>query len=95
MATGLVLTGAAFLLDPTKIADRPWRLALTIVLAALLASLGMAGYLANRATAKILTYWAPSPKRVLQRATLRTPDARRQRAFDLLKYTNENPDPTP
>jgi hypothetical protein len=46
---GLVLTGTAFLLDPTKVADRGWRLALTVVIAALLTSLAMAGYLARLA----------------------------------------------
>ena len=43
VAIGLALTGAAFLVDPTKVSDRYWRLAPTIVFAALRAC-GLSGY---------------------------------------------------
>jgi hypothetical protein len=35
VAIGLALTGAAFLVDPTKVANRQWRIALTVVFVAL------------------------------------------------------------
>jgi hypothetical protein len=89
IAIGLVLTGSAFLIDPTKVADRPWRLVLTAVLAALLGCLAMAGYLANRATTKILSYAAPSPGAVLARAATEA-DPRHKRAIYLLIATNQN-----
>ena len=71
VAIGLALTGAAFLVDPTKVANRDWRIALTVALVALLACLGMAGYLANRATAKILTWYGPRVKDIVGRADMR------------------------
>jgi hypothetical protein len=85
VAVGLALTGAAFLIDPTKVADRPWRLALTVVLALMLCCLGMAGYLANRASAKLLNYWQPSPSQIVRRASEPEPQSSRDRALSLLE----------
>jgi hypothetical protein len=90
VAIGLALTGAAFLVDPTKVADRAWRFALTIVFVALLACLGMAGYLANRATAKILTYYGPRISDVVERAHMPISDACWSRGVALLKYYEWN-----
>jgi hypothetical protein len=90
VAIGLALTGAAFLVDPAKVADRPWRLALTGVFAGLLSCLGMAGYLANRATAKLLPYSRPDQRGIVKRASLSDPEARRARAVSLLDSANEN-----
>jgi hypothetical protein len=85
VAIGLALTGAAFLLDPTKVASRPWRIALTVVLAGLLGCLGMAGYLANRATAKILTWYGPRISEIVNRAEMPVAEACWARAIALLR----------
>jgi hypothetical protein len=90
IALGLVLTGTAFLLDPTKVADRGWRLALTVVIAALLTCLAMAGYLATRATVKLLRYIRPGPEAALARATMNDVEAHRDRALSLLISYEEN-----
>ena len=90
IAVGLVLTGTAFLLDPTKVADRGWRLALTVVVAALLACLAMAGYLATRATVKLLPYWKPTSKAAIARAGMTDVGAYRNRALSLLRMSEAN-----
>lgn len=90
IAIGLALTGAAFLVDPMKVSDRYWRLGLTVVFAALLLCLGMAGYLANQATAKLLTYARISPSSVLLRAGMAHEEACRDRAAMLLVSAREN-----
>ncbi len=90
VAIGLALTGAAFLVDPTKVADRAWRIVLTVVFVALLACLGMAGYLANRATAKILTYYGPRISDIVKRANMPIAEACWSRAVVLLKYYEWN-----
>jgi hypothetical protein len=90
VAIGLALTGAAFLVDPTKVADRPWRIALTVVFVALLGCLAMAGYLANRATAKILTYYGPRISDIVSRAEMPVAEACWSRAVALLRYYEWN-----
>jgi hypothetical protein len=90
IAIGLALTGAAFLVDPTKVADRPWRIALAVVFAMLLLCLGMAGYLANRATTRLLTFNAPEPPEMLRRASMKPIDAAWSRSLDLLRFRDEN-----
>ena len=85
VAIGLALTGAAFLVDPTKVANREWRIALTVVLVALLTCLGMAGYLANRATAKILTWYGPRVSDIVDRVDMPIAEACWRRAVALLK----------
>jgi hypothetical protein len=90
VAIGLVFTGGAFLLDPTKVADRPWRIVLTVVLALLLFCLGMAAYLANRATTKILIFAQPQPSGLVKRASMTTTDARWDRAMLLLHSADKN-----
>jgi hypothetical protein len=90
IAIGLVLTGAAFLIDPAKVADRQWRIALTVVLALALFCLGIAGYLASRATAKVLGFCVPTPDDVQMRASMTEAQANRHRAVQLLKHYNCN-----
>jgi hypothetical protein len=84
IAIGLALTGAAFLVDPSKVASRDWRIALAVVLVALLACLGMAGYLANRATATILTWYGPRVGDIFHRAEMPIAEACWSRAVALL-----------
>jgi hypothetical protein len=63
---------------------------LTVFLAALLFCLGMAGYLANRATAKLFTYRQPSPKQVLGRAGMSEAQAQWERGVALLDFVGKN-----
>lgn len=90
IAIGLALTGGAFLVDPEKVANPWWRLGLALVLALLLCCLGMAGYLASRATATLLRYWAPTPDQTRGRASMSAADAARDRAMGLLECVDRN-----
>jgi hypothetical protein len=78
------------LLDPAKISDRGWRIAVTIALSALVCCLGMAAYLATRTTLHLLNYRGPGQRDAVQRAGMRAQCAARHRATMLLYYTYYN-----
>jgi hypothetical protein len=86
IAIGLAFTGAAFLIDPDKVADQFWRVAFSVVLALVLCCLGMAGYLASRATARGLAYCVPTPEDIRKRSSMTELVASRDRAVQLLEH---------
>jgi hypothetical protein len=90
IAIGLAFTGAAFLLDPNKVADRGWRIALTVFLAALLGCLGMTGYLATRATVVLLGYREADAGEIVSRASRPDLEASGLRAISLRRLAEDN-----
>jgi hypothetical protein len=80
-----VVAGAGFLLDSTKIADRGWRIALLILLAAFLACLLGCAWRALAVTGRIFEFEQPGPERIHLRAKSKGTEAQIFRAAELLR----------
>lgn len=78
------------MLDPSRVADRTWRVALAGCLAALLVCLVLSGWLATRANLKFFTWARPQAAPILRRASQDVAEATRDRAIDLTAYANAN-----
>lgn len=85
IATSLLLSGAALLADPSKIAGGGWRAALAIALAVVVFCLVMAGARALATTSRIHVIHAPTPTNILARSELPLAEARIDLAAETLK----------
>lgn len=85
IAASLVVAFAGFLLDPAKIADRGWRIALLIVLAAFLGSLIGCAWRALAVTGRMFEFEQPGPERIHLRAKSKGTLAQTFRSAELLR----------
>jgi hypothetical protein len=81
IAIGLTWNRSAFLLDPAKVQDRAWRIALGDGFAALLVCLATTGYVTSRATIKVLPYAQPTVDQVMRRGCVSREESDRDRAL--------------
>jgi hypothetical protein len=86
----LVLTGANFVLDPTRVSDRAWRIVLALCLVALLMCFVLSGWLAARANFKFFTWVRPQSAPIIRRAAQDIAQSERERAIDLMGHANAN-----
>lgn len=85
IAASLVVAGGALLVDPTKIHDRGWRIALLIALGMTLLCLIGCAWRALAVTGRMFQFEQPGPERIFLRAQLTGPRAQTFRAAELLR----------
>lgn len=85
IAASLVVGGAGLLLDPSKISDRYWRIALLVPLAGFLASLICCAWRALAVTGRMFAFEQPGPERIYLRAKAPGVKAQTFRAGELLR----------
>jgi hypothetical protein len=85
IAASLVVAGAGLLLDPSKVSNRDWRIALLIILAAVLGCLIGCAWRALAVTGRMFEFEQPGPERIHLRAKAPGLKARTFRAAELLR----------
>jgi hypothetical protein len=90
IAAGLIVAGASFLLDPSNVSARAWRILLAICLGGVLLCFVLSGLIAARAVTKPWIWARPQLERILDRAKRETPASTRDRAIELLVLGSQN-----
>ncbi len=85
IAAFLLVAGAGLLLDPSRITDRSWRIALIALLATVLASLIACAWRALAVTGRMFEHEQPGPERIFVRAKMPGLAAQAFRAAELLR----------
>jgi hypothetical protein len=92
LATPLLFAGGAFLAGPDGIRDKPWRIALGLLLLLVILCLFATAIRALQATSSIHQFQLPDSKGILERATHSLALGRTQLAVDLLRSYAHNAD---
>jgi hypothetical protein len=91
VATGLILAGSTFLLNPDNQLAEGWRIVLSVLLGLTLVCFVISGFVATRAVTKGLIWARPQLDRVLTRAQVNDPqEARRDELLELLNNSSQN-----
>ena len=91
VATGLILAGSSFLLNPDNDLEPGWRIALSVLLGLILMCFVTSGFVATRAVTVGLVWARSQLDRVLTRASLEDPQAaRRDELLELLNSCSQN-----
>jgi hypothetical protein len=90
IAMGLSVSGAGLILNSDVLTRPAWQLTMTAGLAALLFCLGMCGFVASRASSRLLPWNRPSRTGALRRAAKSSMEADRDLAAELIFFAARN-----